>query len=375
MCLNLNSPKKYVLLFISILMICVLSITSFATSTIEELESENEELEVQLDSANSETVTLSEELEGINSDLLVINEELEEINDMIELTEGQVGKTLDKLAEAKAEEDKQYENMKVRIQFMYEAGNTSFLELLLSAESLADFVNKTEFISNVTEYDREMLEELTTIRETIEYEEADLLDGQAALVELQVEAEAKLEELQAKADETETDLDTVLAIIESIEVEQAAIEAEIQAEEEAIAQAEAEAQLEAESSTSNSGGDYSASTSELDLFAAIIDCEAISDYNAMLAVATVIMNRVESSKFPNSINGVVYASGQFAPTWTGVLDRKLATGASSLAYQVAEDALNGKRLDSVSNCYYFNSTSATSRDGVVIGGNVFFVSW
>ncbi len=111
------------------------------------------------------------------------------------------------------------------------------------------------------------------------------------------------------------------------------------------------------------------------MFAAIIDCESISDYNAMLAVATVIMNRVESSKFPNSINGVVYAAGQFAPTWTGVLDRKLASGASSLAYQVAEDALNGARLDSVSNCYYFNCTSATSRDGVIIGGNVFFVSW
>ncbi len=395
--LDLNAKKKWSLPFVSVAMIIVLSITSFATSTIEELDQESAVLDEQIGEANDETSSLEEQLSEINSELLEIYEELEAINDKIELTESQMGKTLDDLTESKLAEEQQYENMKVRIRYMYEAGDTTFLEMIFGAESLIDFVNKVEFISSVTEYDREMLVELTEIRENIEFEEANLLDEQTALVDLQVEAELAAAELQEKADETETDLVSVQSLIESLEAEQNAIaeeKAELEqkaAEEAAAAEAAAaeaakreeeaaqkeaeEAQKEAETSTSNNGSDYSANTSELDLFAAILDCEAQADYSAMLAVATVIMNRVESSNYPNSVTKVVYESGQFSPTWTGKLDRKLASGASDLAYEVAQDALDGKRLDSVSNCYYFLYSASSSRDGVVIGGNVFFVSW
>ena len=117
------------------------------------------------------------------------------------------------------------------------------------------------------------------------------------------------------------------------------------------------------------------SASEFDVFAAILVCEAIQDYNSMLAVATVIMNRVNSSSFPNSISGVVYAPGQFQPVWTGKLERKIASGPSSLAYQVAKAALGGARLSEVSNCYYFLYAPSTGRAGVVIGDNLFFPSW
>ena len=91
----------------------------------------------------------------------------------------------------------------------------------------------------------------------------------------------------------------------------------------------------------------------------------------MLAVATVIMNRVYSSRFPNSIHDVIYAKGQFAPVWTGSLDRVLKQGPRSLSIQVAQDAINGARLASVADCYYFLYAPSTSRTGVVIGDNVF----
>ena len=113
----------------------------------------------------------------------------------------------------------------------------------------------------------------------------------------------------------------------------------------------------------------------LHFLAAILQCEARYDYESMLAVATVIMNRVNSGRFPNSISGVVYASGQFAPVWTGSLDRVLKAGPRSLSIQVAQDAINGARHSSVSDCYYFLYAASTNRTGVVIGGNVFFTSW
>lgn len=95
----------------------------------------------------------------------------------------------------------------------------------------------------------------------------------------------------------------------------------------------------------------------------------------MLAVATVIMNRVESPLFPNSIHGVIYATGQFEPVWSGRLDSILNSGPSSLALQVAQDAVNGARLSSVIDCYFFLYAGGTDRPGVNVGGNLFFQSW
>ena len=58
-----------------------------------------------------------------------------------------------------------------------------------------------------------------------------------------------------------------------------------------------------------------------------------------------------------------------------LLDRVLKAGPRSLSIQVAQDAINGARHSSVSDCYYFLYAASTNRTGVVIGGNVFFTSW
>lgn len=86
----------------------------------------------------------------------------------------------------------------------------------------------------------------------------------------------------------------------------------------------------------------------------------------MLAVATVIMNRVASPAYPNNLHDVIYQSGQFAPTWNGSLNKVLKQGASSTAYQVAQDALAGARHSAVINCLQFRSAS-TGVSGVNVG--------
>ena len=115
--------------------------------------------------------------------------------------------------------------------------------------------------------------------------------------------------------------------------------------------------------------------SDAELLAAIIECEAYQDYNSLLAVATVIMNRLEDPRFPNTIPEIIYATNQFEPVSRGMLDVVLARGASDLSRQVAQDALNGARLQAVSDCYFFLYAGATSHPGVNVGGNVFFQSW
>ncbi len=354
-----SSRMKIGIVIVAVVLIFMMSISGIASSTITELETETE--------------LLQSELTDINDEIIALSVELEELNSQIELTEAAIEKTQEELEASLIEEEAQYESMKNRIRYMYETGNATFLGMIFGADSMADLINMSDFISTVMEYDREMLEELTIVREEIEFEEATLEDEKAAVELLKQEVEEKEAELLSKAEETQTDLDEALAEIEAIKVQ-------LQEEEEARLEAESNSSSNSSGSSSSGSGtttedSYNASSSELDIFAALLDCEAGASYEYRLAVATVIMNRVESSKFPNTITGVIYESGQFSPTWTGKLDRQLASGASSLSYQVAQDAIDGMRLESVSSCYYFLYAASTSRDGVVIGGNVFFSTW
>ena len=81
-------------------------------------------------------------------------------------------------------------------------------------------------------------------------------------------------------------------------------------------------------STQETAQQVSVSTSDLDLMAAIIECEAGGEsYEGKIGVGAVIMNRIRSGEFPNTLSEVIYQSGQFEPTWTGKLSSVLSRGA------------------------------------------------
>lgn len=107
---------------------------------------------------------------------------------------------------------------------------------------------------------------------------------------------------------------------------------------------------------------------ELDLLAAIIQCEAGGEsHTGKVAVGAVIMNRVRSGQFPNTITEVVYQSGQFSPVASGILSSVLGQGARSDCYQAAQEALNGS--NPVGGALYFNSGSGR---GIQIGNQHFY---
>lgn len=291
---------------------------------------------------------LEGELQGIQEELLSLSEEISTAEMQIEILAGEIQKTQDSLEEAEAEGQRQYEAMKARIKYIYEHDNASLLALLFTAESMADFLNRAEFVRNISEYDREALETLRGISREIEEDRADLETQKASLESVREKLEQDRQELQAKAEETSTDLE---------ELEQQIREAK------------------AELLQKSFSGSYIVTADDITLLAALLDCEAIHDYNAMLAVATVVMNRVESPLFGDSISEVIYADGQFEPVWTGRLAARLGAGPTDLALQAAQDAAGGTRLAAVADCYYFLYAASTSRSGVTIGDNVFFRSW
>lgn len=132
-------------------------------------------------------------------------------------------------------------------------------------------------------------------------------------------------------------------------------EEERKAAEEAQRLAEEQAALEA------------AAQADKELLAALIFCEAGNQpYEGQVAVGAVVMNRVNSGSYPNTISEVIYQSGQFTPAMTGWLDSVRArSGYTESAMRAAEDALAGS--NPVGGCLYFS----TGGGGYQIGDHFF----
>ena len=153
--------------------------------------------------------------------------------------------------------------------------------------------------------------------------------------------------------------------------EEAAIAAFNAAIEEAARQEAAKKAVASASSsvTSTQKSSYSAAADEVTLLAAIVEKEAGgSGYQGMLAVASVVMNRVRSSSYPDTVEGVIGQKGQFTGGISG-LSNIISRGPSSAAIRAAEAALAGE--DIVGGKVSFRSSS-TGYSGTVIGDNVFF---
>ena len=118
-------------------------------------------------------------------------------------------------------------------------------------------------------------------------------------------------------------------------------------------------------------GSMSASDYELYLLAALIYCEAGGEsYEGKLAVGAVVCNRVRSASYADTLQGVIYASGQFTPAGTGKLDRVMEKGnIPQSCYDAAVEALGG--YTNVGDCLYFRRNNGT-RQGTVIGNHVFY---
>lgn len=120
----------------------------------------------------------------------------------------------------------------------------------------------------------------------------------------------------------------------------------------------------------------SVGSDEAYLLAALVYCEAgAQSYEGQLGVANVVMNRVRSPYFPNTITEVIYEANQFGPVYNGSLDRALANGPSASAIQAAQAAIAGE--NNIGNYLFFNNVAPSDASSVyVIGPHVFYTySW
>jgi len=185
-------------------------------------------------------------------------------------------KTLEnQLEEAKATSDKQYEDMKKRIVYMYENGSASMLELLLSSEDLAQFLNRAENIAQISQYDRDMLAKYKALQADIKAQEEQAEEEAKNIDALLEEKSAKQQEVQALTASTSENIQSYIYQISASQDEINALNTQIDSADSSIydllqvaeaEQAAAEAAQEAatDSSSSENGGtdaEYSESDS------------------------------------------------------------------------------------------------------------------
>lgn len=195
--------KRIIATITSVILILSVPMTVNATK-ISDIKAERDKTQQELNQANSTLSNLKEEREGIEEEINTLDEELMEVmasismveDEIVEL-EGQIEETEEDLKEAIADEEAQYEAMKKRIQYMYEKGDYSYLELLLECKKMSDLVSKSEYVEELYEYDRKMLIKYQEARQLVEDTKEKLLMEQE---ELEV-SKHELDEEKAGLDE------------------------------------------------------------------------------------------------------------------------------------------------------------------------------
>ncbi len=223
---------------------------------------------------------------------------------------------------------------------------------------------------------------LANSSEKIIYEETDIanhkLDFCSTMIVQNNEKQIKSQinkEINERVDVCETKI-SILSTTDSLnDVTEDLIAEKQQKEEKARLEAEAKAKAEAEAKAKAEREEKLAKfrEDEIYLLAAIIHCEARGEsYEGQVAVGAVVLNRVKSSKFPNTIKDVIYQKGQFSPVSSGTLDRVLLNGnVSSSCLSAAKDAIAGS--NPIGNCLYFHRVNGDS--GIIIGNHVFKETW
>ena len=370
-----------------VLFACSVPSFSYAVTTQDRLNEalkDKDEIKDRLDSKNDHIDDLRDTEAGLQADLKDLNAQMTAVSSKLEELEGQIADkeeairiTGEEIEEAKKTEAWQYDCMVKRIQYMYESGETDYLELLFSAQSFSDFLNYSDYFSAIADYDENMMAEYEATRQRIEEEEAKLLQEKADLDDLYLAAETEKSKVSGLISQTNSNIQKYGDKIATAEEEARAYEAELKKKEEDIAtlkkiiEQEKALSAAAAKATWRDISEVTFADGDKKLLANIIYCEAGAEpYAGKLAVGAVVINRVLSSKYPDTVVGVIYQKSQFSPVASGRYELALAVDkANADCYKAAEEAMSG--ITNVGSCLYFR-TPVDGLTGIAIGGHIFY---
>lgn len=210
-----------------------------AQQKLEEANKKANEAQQKIDSAESEVVTLSSELSTLIADISLLEADIEYKNGQIREAQGEYDA-------AKTREEQQYDAMKKRIKYMYERGDTEYLDILLQVKSMTELLNKSEYIEALYTYDRNKLIEFQETKLQVKQYKAQLENEKAEMEGMQIEYAAQQRELEDTIAKKRAEIANFDEQLEIAKQEAAAYTATIARKNEQIRLAEAEARRKAE---------------------------------------------------------------------------------------------------------------------------------
>lgn len=428
-------PKKTIRIKQCIALLCALLLGTFSftaqAAELSDLERQQLETQQQLEDAQAKRRQAQEAVDSLQGEadslnsvyqsyagrLAAINSEIDNAQAAMASTSEELETLAAELAQAREDEKSQRELMKVHIQYMYEhQAGQSMIMFLFDSDSMANFVKRVEYTHAIMENDANLIQAYTDLQATIAGKSRTLSAKQEELRGYQDTLTAKQEELDAlttdakeeytaktgevsvaqmSVEEYEDRLAELSNRLESLRAEQAAAQA-------ALAQQIAEQEAAAQPESGTGEGDaqngeaivppadnpadreytaqaYNASDYEIRFLAATIQAEADNQgTEGQLAVGSVIMNRVFSSKFPgqNTIEAVIKQPKQFESYAIGMVDLIMERGPNESCMNAARQVVRGYRSG---DWLFFMTKYWADHFGItgytVIRDHVFFYKW
>lgn len=333
--------------------------------------------EKELQGMKGEQSKLQKRLAELNGELTAVSEQLASLEQQIMDKEAEIATTQVELAQAKEKEAWQYDCMEKHVKYSYERNEMSWLSNMFHAKSFAIMLNMVTYAESVASYSDRMLEEIIATRKFIESEEARLEKENQELNVLKEAAEEQkqkvndlISQVSISITEYADQIDDAEKKAKAYEKEMKALEKNIQYLKKKLAEEIAMSQLAANSTWRNIS-DIQFAEGDRYLLANLIYCEAGGEpYAGQVAVGAVVINRVLSAKFPDTVVGVIYQKRQFSPVGSGRLELALALNkATPSCYKAADEAMAG--VSNVGNCVFFR-TPIDGLTGINIGGHVFY---
>lgn len=226
------------------------SVLGVSASSLSELEQKQQQTQEQIDQNKKESSDLQSSKDAVEAKIDTANDQLtatiasidetqKELDDLAD----EIEKKKEELADARATEQKQYDAMEQRLQFLYEKGDDAALEALIGAKDFSDLLNKGQFADSVYDYDQKMLEQyakarddVSTAKEELENDKAEQQTQQQELKEQKASLDSQLEEMKAQDADYEQKLAAAQKKAQELAAQYADQAAQIQAIKDAASQ-------------------------------------------------------------------------------------------------------------------------------------------
>ena len=241
--MNIISNKRIICISILILTVLSTSIGFTYAATSQELRNQQADIDKQIEELNSEIAgkksemtTALNQINKLNSEISTYENEISDLQTQIDTLNVQIGEKEANIAEQQVKFDEQKESLEKRLVAMYESGTTSYLDMLLSSKGLADFVSKYYLISQLAEYDQELLNKIEATRIAIETEKQSLEAAKTEIENSKSAVETKKTSLTTSRNEKKSIVSTLSEEeaklqeeLEEFEADKKAIQAELAA--------------------------------------------------------------------------------------------------------------------------------------------------